>query len=172
MSRLRQKQRSSMQFKNDSLQIRILNDHQDYQLVDQPGPNGVNLSASLVARVSDKPFESDDLGRVEIRASVYPFGAFLAMKINGESAAGAELVWDSFVSQDAWAAINQLHQALIGDAVSVAPGPPPSNPWLGIAFFPNLYHRLSPEQRAIAIAALWGRSYSIRQRARASVVLN
>jgi hypothetical protein len=161
-----------MQFTNDPLQIRILNDQQDYRLLDELDPNRANLSASLVSRVSDKLFEREDLGRVEIRASVFPFWAFLAMKINGESAAVAELVWESIVSQDAWAAINQLHQALTGDAVSVAPGPPPSNPWLGIAFFPNLYDRLSPEQKAITIAALWGRSYSIRRQVHASVALN
>jgi hypothetical protein len=161
-----------MQFKDDQIHIRILNNNQICRLLEEPDPSGAILAAGLATRLSPKPFACADLGYVEIQASVRPYRAFLGMKINDECAAASELVWESFATAGAWAEINDVHQMLTDSVELSQVQVPPSAPWLSIAFFPDVYQRLTPEQRLIAVSLLWGRSYSIRKQVQTSALLN
>ncbi len=151
-----------MQFHHDKLHIRILNNDHACHLAEDPDPEGRNLLAGLVARVTSTPFDFPGFGRVEMSASVGEGTASLGMKVNRTAVAAARLVWETDAHDEAWREIRDFHHKLCDGTNPAMREPTPSAPWLAICLFPEFDKRATPEQRLITAAMFWGISYSIR----------
>jgi hypothetical protein len=156
------KQPPCMQFHQDNLHIRILNDAQVCHLAEDPDPEGRNLLAGLVARITSAPFAFPGFGQVELSASVGEGTASLGMKVNQTAVAAARLVWETYAHDEAWREIRDLHHKLCDGTNPAMLAPTPSAPWLAICLFPEFHERATPEQRLITAAMFWGLSHSIR----------
>lgn len=160
-----------MQYTEDGLNIHILNSANKNDLLGRPDLRGSNLVALRQACTGADSFQCAGLGHVELRHSIYAFRASIGMKVDGQPAAFAELVWHPSASKLAWASLNQFHSALSATHLRDEPWAP-TTPWLGISVIPGFNDHPTPSQRAVLLSVLLGRAYRIRLRVRDSTCFN
>ncbi|MGA2245999.1 MAG: hypothetical protein ABSH48_13445 [Verrucomicrobiota bacterium] len=156
-----------MQFKNDPMHVRLINNGEVCHLAEANDQDGSLLLAALLARTgggAELPVKGLGMARLEVNRFSGCCG--LRVQLQGQLAGVAQVVWRQDRLDRGWLAVRLWHGRFTRIFHLSQPPlpltPPPRVPWMAVFIRPTLMAALNHEQRLKVVALMWGRAYAER----------
>jgi hypothetical protein len=144
-----------------NLVIHILNPSWMVLKPPEPDARALGIFAPL-AQAGGGSFKSG-LGDTEVLVDAHPGHAYFAFRINGQAAAMAAMVWDTF-PKGVWKTLVESHHTLMQNPklnVLVEKAAPQIIPWLAISFDRDWAKAADDSKRRRLVTQLWAMSLAI-----------